>query len=223
VTFYGDITDPATSGGTPNDIFGFIDIDADQNANTGISSADLSAQRGFGSLPALGVDYYIDLGTGFSNPGFVNLIGANGTLTSAAITYSSDSLTVSVALSALGGSNNVNAGMIAVDPNMVNNLSLNNGQPFVSDTAAFIQGPAVVPAPGGLTLLGTGALFLGGFYLCSRRRVKVRGLRRTGQVRAGHDRPEPLGHRGHAPVYHLDQTGAGPDPLGSRGRRAPEL
>jgi hypothetical protein len=176
VTFFNPINDPATSNGTPNDIFGFIDIDTDQNAKTGISSADLLASRGFGGLPGLGVDYYIDLGTGFSNPGFVNLNDANGNSTLVAITYTSDSLTVSMALSALGGSNNVNAGMIAVDPNIFNNLNLNNGQPFVSDTAAFIQGPAVVPAPGGLTLLGTGVLFLGGYYLCSRRRVKVSGL-----------------------------------------------
>src|SRR5437868_6367012 len=61
VRFFTTITDSQSVNTSANDLFGFLDIDADRNAATGLSSSDLLASRSFGTLPGLGVDFYADL------------------------------------------------------------------------------------------------------------------------------------------------------------------
>src|SRR5262249_40882456 len=47
VSFFNSITDPSL-GGSPSDLFGFIDLDTDKNALTGASAQALLDSRGYG-------------------------------------------------------------------------------------------------------------------------------------------------------------------------------
>jgi hypothetical protein len=154
VTFNNMITDPSL-GGNMQDLFGFIDIDADRNAGTGASSADLLGARNVDANPGLGVEFYLDLNSVVGHAGSVDVIDtstflSNGT---APITYAASAITVRVPLSLLPGSNGlVNYGVIAIDNSpAVSDIAVNGDIPATS----FLP-TAAVPEPGSMLLFGAG-------------------------------------------------------------------
>jgi hypothetical protein len=70
------ILPPSGSGGTgdaePNSVFGFIDIDVDQNIASGFP-VDRTPMPISGT-PGLGVDYFIDIGSELRHPGLVDVL-----------------------------------------------------------------------------------------------------------------------------------------------------
>jgi hypothetical protein len=149
LSFFTKITDPAvtvfSSGGAPTDLYGFIDLDVDGNAGTGLSFDDLLGQRGFGGVPGLGVDAYVDLNSLFTAPGTLNMIRSDGWTAVASYSYLDDySLQVTMALSDLGSSDVMAGAAIALD--------INNGG-FVSDTSPDLS---TVPVPPAAVLFGIG-------------------------------------------------------------------
>jgi hypothetical protein len=170
VRFYNTITDSQGPNTGPNDIFGFLDIDADKNPATGLSNAGLIALRSFGTVPGLGVDFYADL---FQeqpgSPDLLPLVDQTGnTADQVPIVYGADahSLTVSVPWTDLGFSSatavSLNAAFLAVDDTTRPN------QPFVSDS---ISNLAPVPEPGSLVLMLSGTCALAGRHRQRLRRV----------------------------------------------------
>jgi hypothetical protein len=158
VTFHNMITDPS-QGGSPNDLFGFIDIQTD--GHLAVPLADLSGQRGVDGFPGLNVNYYVDFGSVISPQGGGSVdvldVGNGFTPLPASISFASQAVTVTVPFSSLGGSNGlVHYGVIAVDGGPP------GGSPFVSDLSndgspAFdVPAAATVPEPGSATLLCLG-------------------------------------------------------------------
>lgn len=103
--FTGSITHPTS--GLPNAIDGFVDIDADQNGNTGrepwVDSLTGSSTTGMGN------EYYLDLLTYESGDGAVDLVEEPGetTVGRCPTSFSGTSLRVEIPLALLGGDTEV--------------------------------------------------------------------------------------------------------------------
>ena len=100
----GGVTAPSVNANSG--LSGFIDIDVDSNLNTGAASTITVAGTtfaGFGSS-GLGIEYYLDLFTESSNPGFVTLKDPINVMNTSQvpISYGATSVTIVVPLSALG-------------------------------------------------------------------------------------------------------------------------
>ena len=103
VNFAGPISPPSATG---LGLFGFIDIDTDQNPATGINS---NANVFFTPRIPLGVDYSIDVFSEWVHPGIVDVISRRESRLTVVgrvpITFTETSLSVTVPLSVLGGDN----------------------------------------------------------------------------------------------------------------------
>ncbi|MCU0525019.1 MAG: hypothetical protein MUF72_09365 [Elainella sp. Prado103] len=96
--FYNPIAAPST--GFAESVFGYIDLDLDQNAATGTLSNQLFFAPPEQQGGALGVEVYISLFSEQFNPGLVNLIDTStfGTIGQAAISYGGDQLEIEIPL-----------------------------------------------------------------------------------------------------------------------------
>jgi PEP-CTERM motif len=174
LNFSTPISPPAV--GAANSVFGYVFLDTDQSAATGQSVNQLNGALGLGlgQIPTgqvpgespngiLGVDYVVSLDSlGGSVPGDVDVISTTSllTLVSVPITYTSDSLSFVIPISAL------------TDPVAVNSLVdfgaiVGNPNGLTSTLEGFVA--TTVPEPSSLTLAGLGFVGLGGFRWARRR------------------------------------------------------
>ena len=109
--FFTSIAPPST--GLADSVVGFWDLDLDQNPATGIASAQSIFAPPDQQGGPLGVDVFIDLFSEQFQPGFVDLVDADGFfIGSAPITYDTDSLEIEIPLSLLGDDGNLNYGTV---------------------------------------------------------------------------------------------------------------
>jgi PEP-CTERM motif len=167
-TFTLKFFNPTIEGPSSNNsdaVYGFINLDTDNNKATGLSGSDLdsrSYETGFGRFTpsSLGIDAFISLsseGLPFvhTGPGMVDLVTTNGfgTVATVPVTYTNSmggaqsTLSISIPLStfANGQLNLVDTGNFSV---VVGNA--NNPTDFLGPLAS------AVPEPGSLVLLGLG-------------------------------------------------------------------
>lgn len=146
IYFVGAVRAPSTSD--PRSVQGFIDIDSDRNPATG--AASLTGLFGPPPAPDLGAEYGIDLGFEAARPGFAAVFNAVtfATVGLAPITFSANSLSVSVPLALLGGNGYVNYAVIVGTFDAVTDKAPNGSVPATS--------AAAVPEPATMVLLGTG-------------------------------------------------------------------
>jgi hypothetical protein len=103
VEFAGTIS-PSDSG-LPNAIFGYIDFDTDQNPATGMMS-NVDAWSPY--TTGLGVDYFVDLGGYSSATGDTPMLDDTWTeVGRAPVSFTSNSFTVTVPLSLIGGDDGI--------------------------------------------------------------------------------------------------------------------
>jgi len=130
----------------PDSVYGFIDLDTDQNAATGnISTLDIF---GFGVPGGLGVEFYIDIFADIFHPGDVHLLGPDlfTFIADVPITFAATSFSVTIPLSLLGG-----------DDGNVNFAAIMGGFPDPTDQVP--NGVAAVPEPASFsTFLGMGLI-----------------------------------------------------------------
>jgi hypothetical protein len=134
-----------------NSVLGFIDLDADQNASTGVTPFTNT----FGPLSdiVLGMDYFVDLGVEFSTPGFVRVYSSANVLQgSVPITYGSDFFAIAIPLALLGGDDGVLNFAAVVGTFAEPTDEVPNGR--IPGTSS------AVPEPGTLSLLGLAAIAL---------------------------------------------------------------
>jgi hypothetical protein len=179
VTYAGAIS-PASSFAA-NSVVGYIDLDTDQNAATGGTApfggpvaggnSWINYLIGQGSVPGptinLGDEFYVDLFSESFHPGLVDVVDTNtGSPTgSVPISYSSNSFSLTVPLSLLGGDDgNLNYGVVTGTFNEPTDRAPNGATPGTVSAQA-----ATVPEPGSLTLAGLG---LTGFLAYRWRRRK---------------------------------------------------
>lgn len=151
VNFSGAVS--AASANNARSVTGFIDIDADRNAATG--ARPLTGLLAPGIEPDLGVEYGIDLGFESALPGFVAVYNAVtfATVGVAPVTFSTNTLSVSVPLALLGGNALVNYAVIVGTSSEATDRAPNGRIPATS--------AAAVPEPTTLLLLGTGLAGMG--------------------------------------------------------------
>jgi hypothetical protein len=95
LTFAGTISHPATFN--PDALFGFIDLDTDQNPATGVGANTDS----FCPAPSgLGIEYYVDTTGAVIDPS-VGIVGA------APMTYTTNSVSAQIPLALLGGDDGI--------------------------------------------------------------------------------------------------------------------
>ena len=161
VTFAGQVFAP--SAANLRSVGGFIDIDADQNAATGVGSA--TGVFGPPPAPLLGVEFGIDLFSEAFHPGLVDVINVNtGAFGTAPIIFSATSFTLTVPLSLLGGDDGlVNYALVIGTFGEPTDEVPNGAAPATS---------APIPEPTTMLLLGTGLAGVG---------AAVRRRRRAGK------------------------------------------
>ncbi len=162
VTFAGAVAPP--SANAADSVVGFIDIDADQNPSTGVTSHLVT--NGLGDpAPGLGVDFYLDIFSEIFHPGLVEVVETAGaTVTGMApITFAANRFLITVPLSFLGGDDGfVNYGVIVGTFAEATDQAPNPGQPVASS-----GGVRPIPEPGSLVLFTLGLLgLLGSLRKC---------------------------------------------------------
>jgi hypothetical protein len=165
IGFNSAIAAPSTFA--PNSVLGFVDLDTDANAATGGTMPFGGAVTGGNSwlnffIPpnpgtptvpgptvALGIEFYLDLGSELFHPGLVDIVSAatNLTVGVAPITFGTNSLSITFATALLGSPYQVNYGILVGDF-----LSPTDRAPNGADPAS-----TAVPEPSTLTLVGIGA------------------------------------------------------------------
>ena len=158
----------APSANALQGLSGFIDIDTDSNPSLGALATIDTIGGSFGST-GLGIEYYLDLFTEATNPGFVSLKDPiNITTVQVPISYGANSVSITVALSLLNNDDGLVNYAVAVgdaagatdqalDPSVVQL----GGQPASSSLAP-------IPEPTTALLFAAGIVWLG-----------VRGRRRS--------------------------------------------
>ena len=151
------------SSGNNDAVYGFINMDTDNNAATGVTGAFLDAnsyEPGFGrySPSTLGIDAVINLSSEgdplHGAPGLVDVVATNGfnPIATVPITYTNQSgstpSTITISIPLTDFSNN----QISVLD--TGNFSAVVGN--VNNATDFLPGPASVPEPGSAFLLGAG-------------------------------------------------------------------
>jgi len=151
------------SSGNADSVFGFINMDTDNNAATGVTGTfldDNSFEPGFGrySSSSLGIDAVINLTSEgdplHGAPGLVDLVTANGftPIDTVSIAYANQTgstpstLTISIPLSVF--SNN------QIPLNDTGNFSVVAGN--VDNATDFLPSASAVPEPGAILLLASG-------------------------------------------------------------------
>ncbi len=137
-------------------VVGYIDIDTDQDATTGVQSNQ--SINGLPPSSGLGLEYFIDLFSESFQPGFVDVVDDNFNLVGVApIVYSPMSLMTTVPLSLLGNDDGlVNYGVVVGPFDEPTDEAADSGVPAVSSPAPG----AVIPEPltAALSLMGLGVL-----------------------------------------------------------------
>lgn len=155
LTFVGSVSLPGS--GQPNEIFGFIDLDTDQNGATG-SGANVAFNCP--APPFLGVDYFVSLfGSG-------NVVDANtmASLGMPTVMANGNTLSVQIPLALLGG-----------DDGLVNTAAVIGDAVGPNDCApddAFLTNNPGVPTMGEAALLILVSLLLSGGAIVVQRRSR---------------------------------------------------
>ena len=160
VTFIVNLTSNplAPSSAGASGLHGFIDIDIDSNAGTGITSNIDALAPPFGNT-GLGMEYSLKLSSESGHAGFVDLFDPILTVTTTApITYGINMLSITVLLSQLGNDDGLLNYSVAVgDSSNVTDQAVDaGGLPATSSLA-----PPVVPLPAGLWLFSSALGLLG--------------------------------------------------------------
>lgn len=150
-----------TPSGPGPELYGFIDIDIDQNPTSGAGSNISSLAPPFGSS-GLGVEYYIDLFSESSHAGFVDINDPISlTTTTAPITYGTNMFSVTVPLSQLGNDDgHVNYAVVVGDYGNHTDQATDAGLIQAGGLPASSSPASVVPIPPALWLFGSGMLGL---------------------------------------------------------------
>ena len=166
VGFAAPIASPSSM--QPNSVTGYLDLDTDQNANTG--TTPFVQLFGQSPTPSLGDEFLVDFGSEANHPGTIDVIDTSsftavGTIP---ISYRTDNFNFSVPLSLLGNSNGLLNYAILVGTTTDPTDQAPNGT--VPETSV----PAAPPVPESSTFvsLGGGLLLLGGLLLITRRRTR---------------------------------------------------
>ncbi len=164
LNFAGPIS--AASAAAANSVIGFVELDLDLNAGTGVTPLI----NGFSPAPpiSLGVELYIDLGSEIGHAGLVDVFDASNTLVATVgISYTPTSLTFSIPFVGTGPGGEANYGIV-----VGTFLESTDRAPNGETPAQTIGRDGVIPEPASVVLLGLGVLGLGVYGL--RRRIAAR-------------------------------------------------
>jgi hypothetical protein len=148
----------APSAAVASGIYGFIDIDIDNNALTGVTSnIDILAPP-FGNT-GLGMEYSLKLSTEASHAGFVDLFDPIFSITTTApITYGVNMFSIKAPLIQLGNDDGLLSYSVAVgDSANITDQAVDAGGLAATSSLA----PNVVPVPAAAWLFGSALLGLG--------------------------------------------------------------
>lgn len=156
------------SSGNPDAVYGFINLDADKNAATGVTGGFLDSngfEPGFGhySPASEGIDAYINLGSEgdplHGVPGLVDVVTTNGfnPIDAVAITYTNQAGTTPSMLSLVIPLTDFTSNQIALLDTGDFSVVVGN----VNNATDFLPSAAAVPEPGSLILLGLGVSLAG--------------------------------------------------------------
>lgn len=183
VNFAGPISAPSLFA--PNSLWGYIDIDTDQNAGTGGSAPWGGPVPGGNNwinffIPAgvpgptigLGDEFYLDLSSEANHPGLVDLYQTSDAtvVATAAITYGPTSFSVTLTSAQLGGDDgNLNFGLLVGNPEDFSDRAPNDATPASSE-----GGVGAVPEPTSaiLALMGVGGVLCYGWRRRSRSQAR---------------------------------------------------
>jgi hypothetical protein len=147
----------APSSAGASGIYGFIDIDIDNNASTGVTSNIDTLNSPFGNT-GLGMEYSLKLSSEASHAGFVDLFDPIlSTTTTAPITYGINIFSIKAALSQLGNDDGLLSYSVAVgDSANVTDQAVDASLLAATSSLA----PTVVPVPVAFWLFGSALLGL---------------------------------------------------------------
>jgi hypothetical protein len=153
---FASLIAPASAGAI-NSLGGVIDLDTDQNPDTGVGSFLLLF--GQAPAPALGDEFYVDLFSEANHAGFVELIDANtvATIANIAVAYTGNSLRFAIPLETLGDDGALNYGVLVGTMTEPTDEMPNGATPLTSVSAS-----AAVPELNSLFLFCSGWLIYGG-------------------------------------------------------------
>jgi hypothetical protein len=141
VDFNDLVFPPSSTDTTQPGLFGYIEIDTDQNAATGIPAG---AGVFFPPPVNLGVDYLIDVGSERMHPGVVDIISGvhefGSVLGQVPIVFSETSFSVSIPLTLLGGDN----GLVNYDANLGVTSSFKDRVPNGAEPATSVPSAEVI-------------------------------------------------------------------------------
>jgi hypothetical protein len=147
----------APSSAVASGIYGFIDIDIDNNPATGVTSNIDTLASPFGNT-GLGMDYSLKLSSEASHAGFVDLFNPiSSATTTAPITYGSNMFSIKATLRQLGNDDGLLSYSVAVgDSGNVTDQAADASLPAATSSLA----PTVVPVPAAFWLFGSALLGL---------------------------------------------------------------
>jgi hypothetical protein len=171
VTFADPIFAP--SAAESRSVVGFLDLDRDRDAATGVTDADtnFTMARGVAAKSGLGVESFFDLFSEINTPGLVDLVDAASlnVIGSAPITFDTNSFSISASLAVLGDDGFLNYGAIVGTFSEATDEARNPGL----DPAT--TGPlSAVPEPSGLLMAVTAVACwcMGHIFLRTRSRTR---------------------------------------------------